>query len=158
MIEQVEELNDKSAEMAYGIDADTILCDLMDESDFEVSGLAQDIFDMWKRKDNSGRKAVEQMFYLFTEVEFDRYLTMCYEQMKSEDMKKYWYYVKCKLCGAIVPEEHLICGIYEGETTDFCPKCGGGYCFEENVCIDHLSKSEIDKIDNAYAHMSGISN
>lgn len=32
---------------------------------------------MWKRKDESGRKAIEQMFYLFTEVTFDNYLLKC---------------------------------------------------------------------------------
>lgn len=86
MIEQIEYGIEKIGEMQTwgGNDADTILCDLMEETDFACNGIAQDIFDMWKRKDASGRKAIEQMFYLFTEVEFDRYLTMCNKAINED--------------------------------------------------------------------------
>ena len=79
MIEQIEDKTEKIEVLPMwgGSDADTVLCDLMEQVDFECNGIAQDIFDMWKRKPESGRKAIEQMFYLFTEVTFDNYLMKC---------------------------------------------------------------------------------
>ena len=79
IIDQIENKTEKieALPMWGGSDADTVLCDLMGQVDFECNGIAQDIFDMWKRKDDSGRKAIEQMFYLFTEVTFDNYLMKC---------------------------------------------------------------------------------
>lgn len=79
MIDQIEDKTEKieAMPMLGGSDADTILCGLMEQTDFECNGIAQDIFDMWKRNDESGRNAIEQMFYLFTEVTFDNYLMRC---------------------------------------------------------------------------------
>lgn len=79
MIDQIEDKTEKIEAMPMwgGSDADTILCDLMEQTDFECNGIAQDIFDIWKRNDDSGRKAIEHMFYLFTEVTFDNYLMKC---------------------------------------------------------------------------------
>lgn len=79
MIEQIEDKTKKveALPMWGGRDADTVLCDLMEQADFECNGLAQDIFIMWKCSDESARYAIEKMFYLFTEVPFDAYLMRC---------------------------------------------------------------------------------
>ena len=78
MIKEVEELNDNTPE---GIirDADTILLDLIGECDYEFSGFAQDIFNIWKN--STDKQAVEQMFYEFTSMEFVDYLMKCKEEI-----------------------------------------------------------------------------
>ena len=78
MVEQVEELNNNTPDGII-IDADTILVDLIEKCNYEFNGFAQDIFNIWK---NSNYKpAVAQMFYEFTDVEFEDYLEMCLEQI-----------------------------------------------------------------------------
>ena len=59
-------------------DADTILADLIEEVENEVSGTAQEIFDIWKN--SSDKDSVSQMFYAFTGMEFDRYLQKCVDE------------------------------------------------------------------------------
>jgi len=78
MIQEVEELHNNTPD---GIihDADTILLDLIDACDYEFTGFAQDIFHIWKN--STDKKAVEQMFYEFTDMEFDRYLMKCKEEI-----------------------------------------------------------------------------
>lgn len=79
LIDQIEDKTKKvgALPMWGGRDADTVLCDLMEQTDFECNGIAQDIFIMWKHSDSSGRDIIEHMFYLFTEVPFDAFLMRC---------------------------------------------------------------------------------
>lgn len=74
LLEEVEKLNNNTPEGRI-IDADTILADLMENVDFEFSGFAQDIFNIWKN--STDRESVEKMFYEFTEIEFNDYLRIC---------------------------------------------------------------------------------
>lgn len=60
-------------------DADIILRDLIDGCDYEFYCLAQDIFNIWKA--STDKKAVEQMFYEFTDTEFEDYLKKCKEEI-----------------------------------------------------------------------------
>lgn len=78
MIEQVEELNDNTPDGII-VDADTILVDLIRNCDYEFSGFAQDIFNIWKN--SSDKTAVARMFYEFTGVEFEDYLEKCLEEI-----------------------------------------------------------------------------
>lgn len=78
MIKEVEELNNNTPNGQI-IDADTILVDLIQENDFEFSGIAQDIFNIWK--ESKDKKSVEQMFFEFTGMEFDRYLMKCQSEI-----------------------------------------------------------------------------
>ena len=78
IIKEVEELNNNTPEGLI-IDADTILVDLIESCDYEFSGFAQDVFNIWKN--STDKVAVEQMFYEFTGVEFIDYLLMCKEKI-----------------------------------------------------------------------------
>ncbi len=78
LLKEVEELN---ANTPNGMitDADTILVDLIDKNDFEITGIAQDIFNIWKN--SSDKNAVEQMFFEFTDTEFKDYLETCKKEI-----------------------------------------------------------------------------
>lgn len=80
MVEQVEKLNDNTPDGII-VDADTILVDLIEKCDYEFSGFAQDVFNIWKNSND--KPAVSQMFYEFTGVEFEDYLEMCMEQISQ---------------------------------------------------------------------------
>lgn len=56
-------------------DADTILIDLIEENDFEISGIAKDVFSIYKN--STDKRAVKEMFYLFTGMDFKEYLKKC---------------------------------------------------------------------------------
>lgn len=78
LIKQVENLNDNTPNGRV-VDADTILVDAIEANDFEFSGFAQDIFNIWKT--SKDKTAVEQMFYEFTDVEFSDYLKQCVNEI-----------------------------------------------------------------------------
>jgi len=63
------------------VDADTILADLVENADMHFTGLAQDIFNIWEQ--SSDKKAVERMFYEFTEVEFTDFLEKCINEITA---------------------------------------------------------------------------
>lgn len=74
LIKEVEKLNDNTPDRQI-IDADTILVDLLQENDFEITGISQDIFNIWKA--STDKIAVEQMFFEFVGIEFEEYLKRC---------------------------------------------------------------------------------
>lgn len=74
LLKEVEALNNNTPD-GYVTDADTILADVIGSSDFEVTGIAQDVFNIWKN--TSDRNSVEQLFYTLTDMEFVEYLEKC---------------------------------------------------------------------------------
>lgn len=74
LLKHVEELNTNTPDGQI-VDADTILKDIMDEQDFEVTGIAQEIFNIYHK--SSDKQAVKEMFFEFTGMEFDQYLVKC---------------------------------------------------------------------------------
>lgn len=78
LLKEVEELNENTP-FGFIKDADTILNDIIDETDYEFDGIAQDIFNIWRN--SSDKKAVEQMFFEFTDMEFKDYLEKCKEEI-----------------------------------------------------------------------------
>lgn len=80
LVKEVEEINNNTpCGMIH--DADTILIDLIDKSDHEFI-FAQDIFNIWRN--STDKKAVEQMFYEFTSVDFIDYLMKCKEEFTKK--------------------------------------------------------------------------
>lgn len=57
------------------IDSDTILKDIMDESDFEESGISLEIFEIYKN--SKDKESIRRLFYKFASVEFYEYLNRC---------------------------------------------------------------------------------
>lgn len=78
LIKEVEELNNNTPDGRI-VDGDTILADLIESNDFELSGMCQDIFNIWKN--TTDKEAVEQMFFEFTGVEFVKFLKKCKEEI-----------------------------------------------------------------------------
>ena len=62
LLKYVEELNTNTPDGQI-VDADTILKDIMDEQDFEISGMAQEIFNIYHKSSDK--------------QEFDQYLMKC---------------------------------------------------------------------------------
>jgi hypothetical protein len=81
-IKEVEDLNYDTPE---GIirDSDTILVDLLNESDFEFSGISQDIFNIYKK--SKDKESVKEMFFEFAGMEFEEYLAKCLEEITREE-------------------------------------------------------------------------
>lgn len=79
MIRKIEGINE-SMEDKTGIlyDSDTVLKDLVDDCDFEICGLSQDLFNIYKRSHD--KASVRQIFLLFTGVEFNEYLKECIKE------------------------------------------------------------------------------
>ena len=78
LLKEVEELNENTP-FGFIKDADTILNDIIDETDYVFDGIAQDIFNIWRN--SSDKKAVEQMFFEFTDMEFKDYLEKCKKEI-----------------------------------------------------------------------------
>lgn len=78
VIAQIELLN-SSTPNGMIIDSDTILADLLLNVDNEVTGFSQDIFNIYKR--SKDKDAVKQMFFEFTDTEFDDYLDKCMKEI-----------------------------------------------------------------------------
>lgn len=57
------------------IDSDTILADLLEKCNYQETGLAHEIFDIYKS--SADKEAVKKLFYAFTDMEFDSYLGTC---------------------------------------------------------------------------------
>lgn len=73
-IKEIEKLQENTPEGRI-VDADTILVDYISVCDYEFPGFAQDIFNIWKK--SKDKKAVEEMFYEFTDTDFETYLDEC---------------------------------------------------------------------------------
>lgn len=78
LINEVEKLNNNTPDGII-VDADTILVDIVKSVDCEFTGFAQDIFNIWKH--SADKRAVEEMFYEFTGVEFEDYLDKCINEI-----------------------------------------------------------------------------
>lgn len=87
LIEEVEELNNNTPEGCI-VDGDTILTDLIESNDFEISGMCQDILNIWNN--STDKKAVEQMFFEFVGIEFVEFLKKCKGEISKEEKNRAW--------------------------------------------------------------------
>lgn len=61
---------------AIGVtDADTVLADMMEQTDFEQTGAAAEIFDLYTEADGAGREIISSMFESLIGESFDTFLT-----------------------------------------------------------------------------------
>lgn len=76
-IGHIENLMDKIDNLdAIGvIDADTVLADMMEQTDFEQTGAAAEIFDLYTEADGAGREIISSMFESLIGESFDTFLT-----------------------------------------------------------------------------------
>lgn len=76
-IEHIENLMDKIDNLdAIGVtDADTVLADMMGQTDFEQTGAAAEIFDLYTEADGAGREIISSMFESLIGESFDTFLT-----------------------------------------------------------------------------------
>lgn len=66
-------------------DADTLLADIIEQADYEVTGLFESIAKTWlKSKD---RKGIEGMFYNLMDYEFEDFLDLCIKKTTEGDSK-----------------------------------------------------------------------
>ncbi len=54
-------------------DADTVLADMMEQADFEQTGAAAEIFDLYTEADGAGREIIGTMFESFIGESFDTF-------------------------------------------------------------------------------------
>ena len=75
--ELAEQVLDLSTKQPDGMihDADTILADIMEAADFQVSGISDDILKLYLEVEN--KDDFESLFYLLTGVTFEYYLHKC---------------------------------------------------------------------------------
>lgn len=76
-IEHIENLMDKIDDLdALAVtDADTVLADMMEQTDFEQAGVAAEIFDLYSEADGAGREIIGTMFESVIGESFDTFLS-----------------------------------------------------------------------------------
>ncbi len=74
LIKEVEYLNNNTPDGQI-VDAVTLLVDAILENGFEITGFAQEIFDIYKT--SVDKDAVKKMFYAFAKMEFADFLIKC---------------------------------------------------------------------------------
>ena len=79
-INEAEEKADDVAGAEAFTDADTILKDIMDEQDWEVSGIAIDLFERYKRA--ICKTEFEELFQFFTCMKFKDFLEKCAKETR----------------------------------------------------------------------------
>ena len=75
-IEHIDNLMDKidSLESAGVTDVDTVLADMVERADFEQSGIASEIFNLYTEADGAGREIIGAMFESLIGESFDTFL------------------------------------------------------------------------------------
>ena len=76
-IEHIDNLMDKidSLESVGVTDADTVLADMVERADFEQSGVAAEIFNLYTEADGAGREIIGAMFESLIGESFDTFLS-----------------------------------------------------------------------------------
>ena len=62
-------------------DPDTILADLFSKVDMQLTGISEELFNIYRR--SGDKQAVKDLFLFFTDISFDEYLQKCIEETAS---------------------------------------------------------------------------
>lgn len=86
--EKIKKLRDIQKEYNESVhshlrDADTLLYDAVENADFEISGIANEALEIWEKTND--KKAVDRIFYLFTDMYITNFLDMAIEVMEGEN-------------------------------------------------------------------------
>lgn len=82
LLKEVEKLNNNTPNGVIQ-DADTILADIMSDCDWEIPGLATEVFETYKKSHD--KQAVKNVFYALTGKEFDEFLKICTEHITKKN-------------------------------------------------------------------------
>ena len=91
-IEHIENLMDKidNLDAVAVTDADTVLADMMEQTDFEQTGVAAEIFDLYTEADGAGREIIGTMFESLIGESFDTFLSeaakACEKTLESSEV------------------------------------------------------------------------
>lgn len=82
--EKIKRVKELHANTPNGVirDADTILLNVEEVSDLEVTGIAQEIFDIYEH--SSDKSAVTDLFATLTGMSFEDYLDKCIEEITRQ--------------------------------------------------------------------------
>ena len=86
LMNELEDLNEQQAKVFDKkiIDSDTILCDILENVDFNFSGITQDLFNIYR--ESKDKETFEKLFFEFTDYSFKDFLEFAKEQIQ-EDQK-----------------------------------------------------------------------
>lgn len=84
-IRRIKELKKmlKDGRIARIQDDDTLLCDVMNDADFQVNDIVEEILQTWET--TSDKKSVEKMFFIFTEMSMEDFLKMVKGVMEAQE-------------------------------------------------------------------------
>ena len=74
-VDRVVELSNKLPEDSSIQDCDTILADILDEADHEITGIGADVLDIYT--ESSDKERISLLFEVLTGTEFSDYLNKC---------------------------------------------------------------------------------
>ena len=78
-IKEVKHLNHNTPDGGI-IDADTILADIVEKSDMQETGLADELLMVYE-KETDAKHAVKDVFLMLTGISFEDYLDACIEKI-----------------------------------------------------------------------------
>ena len=91
-IEHIDNLMDKidSLESVGVTDADTVLANMVERADFEQTGVAAEIFNLYTEADGAGREVIGSMFESLSGESFDTFLSeatkACEKTLEKSDV------------------------------------------------------------------------
>lgn len=83
-LNMIKEIRQSKEKIEFdGVDEDTILVDTIETWDFEMTGIGEDIFNIYEK--SKDKKSLEQLFFEFTGLEFSEYLEKCIKRINKDD-------------------------------------------------------------------------
>lgn len=81
-VDKIVELSNKLPKDSSIQDCDTILADILDEADHEITGIGTDVLDLYT--ESSDKERISQLFEVLTGTEFSDYLNKCEKIIQNQ--------------------------------------------------------------------------